>query len=344
MRLSASPLVNPPLPKSAIILPSYPFELVYGDDLAAVIDRETFLLHAPTSVEALTEADVAWLSQVEVLFTGWGGPRLDAAFLDRMPALRAVFHAGGTVRMIVTDEFWERDIVLTTAASANAAPVAEFTFATIVLALKRAWHQARVVRELRSFPQPALPVAGALGSTVGIVSLGRIARMVCDRLQSLEVEILAYDPVVGDGLFVELGTRAASLSDLFARSDVVSIHAPWLPETEGLITGDLIRRMKHGATLINTARGAVIDEAQLCEVLRERPDLQAVLDVTSPEPPAPDSPLYELPNVFLTPHIAGSQGRECRRIGRWVIDDFRRYVRGESLREQVTRAMALRLA
>lgn len=336
--------MNPLLPKSAIILPAYPFDLVYGDEAVSVIDRETFLLHAPTSVEALSEEDAAWLSQVEVLFTGWGGPRLDAAFLDRLPALRAVFHAGGTVRMLVTDEFWERDIVLTTAASANAAPVAEFTFASIVLALKRAWHQARVVRELRSFPQPALPVAGALGSTVGIVSLGRIARMVCDRLQSLEVEILAYDPVVGDGLFVELGTRAASLSDLFARSDVVSIHAPWLPETEGLITGDLIRRMKHGATLINTARGAVIDERQLCEVLRERPDLQAVLDVTSPEPPEPSSPLYELPNVFLTPHIAGSQGRECRRLGRWVIDDFRRYVRGESLREQVTRAMALRLA
>lgn len=344
MAVQRALLVNPPLPKSAIILPPSAFELVYGDELASVIDRESLLLHPRVSFDALTAADASWLAEVEVLFTGWGGPRLDAAFLDRMPALRAVFHAGGTVRMLATEEFWERDIILTTAASANAAPVAEFTFASIVLALKRAWHQARLVRDLRGFPEPALPVAGALGSTVGIVSLGRIARMVCDRLQSLEVEILAYDPVVGDGLFVELGTRAASLEDLFSRSDVVSIHTPWLPETQGLITGDLIRRMKHGATVINTARGAVIEQDQLCEVLRERPDLQAVLDVTYPEPPPPDSALYDLPNVFLTPHIAGSQARECRRLGRWVIDDYRRYTRGDSLREQITRAMALRLA
>lgn len=332
--------MTPKLPKAAIILPARSFDLVYGPDQQAVIARETTLLHPPVSADALTPLDASWLAQVEVLFTGWGAPRLDAGMLDRMPALRAVFHAGGTVRAVVTDEVWKRGIVITTAAVANGVAVAEFTFACIVLGLKRVWHQARLVRELRSFPLPPLEVAGSFGSAVGLVSLGRIAQMVCERLRTLDVRVSAYDPVVEPSVFRELGAETASLEHLFASSDIISIHTPWLPETDGLITGELVRRMKPGATLINTARGAVVREDELCEVLRERPDLQAVIDVTWPEPPASTSALYELPNVFLTPHIAGSQSRECRRLGMWVIADFRRYLRGEPLREEVTRVGA----
>ncbi len=141
-----------------------------------------------------------------------------------------------------------------------------------------------------------------------------------------------------------MGVELVSLDEACARADVVSLHTPWLKETEKMITGAHFRAMKQGATFLNTARGAVVDEPAMVEVLTERPDLFAVLDVTHPEPPAPDSPLYTLPNVILTPHIAGSMHNECRRMGQYAVDECRRYLAGEPLRWQVTRELADQLA
>ena len=129
-----------------------------------------------------------------------------------------------------------------------------------------------------------------------------------------------------------MNVELVSLEELFRRADVVSVHTPWLPETEGLIRGAHIASMKQGATFINTARGAVVRERELLEVLAARPDLQAVLDVAIEEPPAADSQMYTLPNVLLTPHIAGSTGAECRRMGRYMAEELVRYAAGEPLR------------
>jgi phosphoglycerate dehydrogenase-like enzyme len=125
---------------------------------------------------------------------------------------------------------------------------------------------------------------------------------------------------------------------------VVSLHTPWLPETEGLIRGSHLASMKRGAAFVNTSRGAVVREAEMVSVLKDRPDITAVLDVTHPEPPEPDSLLYDLPNVVLTPHIAGSQGDECRRMGRLIVGELRRYVAGEPLEHEITRERAAMMA
>ena len=135
-----------------------------------------------------------------------------------------------------------------------------------------------------------------------------------------------------------------SLEELFRECDVISVHAPWIPGTERMITGALIYSMKPGATLINTSRGAVIAEDEMIEALRRRPDLSAVLDVTFPEPPAEDSPLRSLPNVVLTPHIAGSMQGECARMGSWMADELRRFVDGVPLRYGITQAMLAKMA
>ncbi len=135
-----------------------------------------------------------------------------------------------------------------------------------------------------------------------------------------------------------------SLADLFERADVISLNTPLLPETIGLISGDLLASMKLGATFINTARGPIVDEPALIAVFRERQDLFAILDVTDPEPPAADSPLLTMDNVILSPHIAGSQGHECRRMGQLMVDECRRYLAGEPLRTEIKREAAARMA
>ena len=117
-----------------------------------------------------------------------------------------------------------------------------------------------------------------------------------------------------------------------------------LPETTGFIDADLLARLRPGATLITTTRGGLIREHDLIATLQARSDVQAILDVSDPEPPLRESPLYDLPNVFLTPHIAGSIGVECRRMGRAMVEEFHRYARGEPLRHTVTREQLARMA
>jgi phosphoglycerate dehydrogenase-like enzyme len=162
----------------------------------------------------------------------------------------------------------------------------------------------------------------------------------------LHILIIATNahPFATPAAAASLGVTLVSLEELFAKSHVVSIHTPWLPETEKMINGPLIRSMPQGATLINTSRGAVIDESDLCTVLAERSDITAILDVTHPEPPLPDSPLRTLENVVLTPHIAGSIGGEIARMGYWMKDELDLYLAGKALQHGVSEDMLARMA
>jgi phosphoglycerate dehydrogenase-like enzyme len=177
---------------------------------------------------------------------------------------------------------------------------------------------------------------GALGSVVGLVSYGTIGRLVRERLRAFDLEVIVYDPFLSEEEARAEGVRKTGLDELFAAADAVSVHTPHLTDTVGMIKGRHFERMKPGTLFLNTARGEVVDEPEMIAVLQRRPDLQAVLDVTAPEPPGPGSLLYALPNVVLTPHIAGSVGRECRRMGQAMVDEFIRYQAGQPLQWEIT--------
>lgn len=328
--------------RAAYLLNAEAYDLIYGpDERRDIADLVTLV--APPQTAASLRADPTPLAQVDVLFSGWGLPRMDAAFLDTAPNLKMVFYGAGSIRQMVTPAFWQRGIRITSAYAANAIPVAEYTLAAILLSLKHAWRFARDVRVARGYPRDK-PVIGAYGATVGLISLGVIARRVVELLRPFDVQVLAYDPFVAAADAAALGVELCSLDDLFRRSHVVSLHTPWLPETEGLITGAHLASMLPDATFINTARGAIVREDEMIAVLAARPDLWAVLDVTCPEPPPPDSALYTLPNVMLTPHIAGSLGVECRRMGRRMVEELQRYLRDEPLCWEVDEQHAARMA
>jgi phosphoglycerate dehydrogenase-like enzyme len=283
------------------------------------------------------------LVRAEVILSSWGAPLVDEDLLARAPRLQAVFYAAGAVGGWMTEAAWDRGVLVTTAASGNAVPVAEFTLATILLSQKHAWRLARQTRADRSYhDRGAIP--GNYRSTVGLISLGVIARTLLDLLRPFDLDVLVYDPFLTDADAEALNVRRVSLEELFRRCDVVSLHAPDLPETRGLITGTHIASMRTGATFINTARGVIVREEELLDVLATRPDLQAVMDTATHEPPPPDSRLYTLDNVVLTPHIAGSVGPECRRMGRMMVQELERYVRREPLKWGLTRESAMRTA
>ena len=318
------------------------FEKVYGPGEQRDIAARVTVLAPPFNAHTILQHPEV-LRQADIILSSWGMPLLDEAFLAAAPRLKAVFYAAGSVKGFVTEPFWQRHILLCSAWGANAVPVAEFTLAAILFSLKQAFrlNQAYCGRPGVSGDRT---VPGAYGTTVGLVSLGMIARLVRDRLRPFDVKVLAYDPFVTLEEAARLGVTLVPLDVLFRESDVVSLHTPWLKETEGLITGELFAAMKPGASFVNTARGAVVCEPDLIAVLQRRPDLSAVLDVTYPEPPVADSPLYTLPNVFLTPHIAGSMENECRRMGRFMIDELDRFLAGQPPLWRVTREKAALLA
>lgn len=328
--------------KGIYILAEETFSLVYGEEEQRDIARLVDVL-VPPQTRASIEQNPEVLAEAEIILSGWGGPILDAAFLQAAPRLKLFLYGAGATGGMIYPEVWQRGVRVTTAAQANAIPVAEFTLASIILALKSAIPLSRQTHRERAFPQKRGPMAGAYGSTVGLVSLGMIGRAVLKRLRTVlpQVSVLAYDPYIPAEEIACLGATSVSLETLFRRSDVVSLHTPRLPETEGLVRGRHLRAMKPHATLINTARGGIIAQEEMIPVLEARPDLTAMLDVADPEPLEPDCPLYTLPNVFLTPHIAGSMENECRRMGRHMVDELQRYCRGEALRWELRQEMPL---
>ncbi len=327
--LKAIPRELDPMFKGVFVLNTESYHKIYGPTERDII-AELVNIYAPQQDAASLSQDLSVLSEADLIFSGWGMPVMDDRFLAAVPNLKAVFYGAGSIKRIVTQAFWERDIVITSAYAANAVPVAEYTLSQILFCLKRGWHYALAIkREGHYVPKGHVP--GAYGSTVGIISLGMIGRRVVELLQPFDLRVIAYDPYVTPQEAADLGVELCALEDIFRRSDVVSLHTPWLKETVGMITGAHIALMKSNATFINTARGAIVREAEMVEVLEQRPDIQAVLDVTYPEPPESGSPLYTLPNVVLTPHIAGSMGEECRRMGQFMIAELKRYLAGEPL-------------
>ena len=330
------------VPKALYLLDGEAFEKIYGDEERTAV-AELADVYAPPQTADSVAKNPCVLTEAEVILSGWGAPAMDAAFLEAAPNLRVVLYGAGSIRRMATPALWDRGVRITSANAANAVPVSEYVLAAILFSLKRGWHFAFSARREMALPGQS-QVPGAYGSTVGLVSLGMVGRLVRERLRPFDLRVVAYDPYVTPEEARIIGVDLMSLEDLFESSEVVSLHSPLLPETEGMILGSHVASMKWNATLINTSRGAVVREAEMVEVLEERPDLWAVLDVTNPEPPEPGSRLYNLPNVVLTPHIAGSLGSECRRMGRLVVDELRRYVAGVPLEYEITRERAALMA
>jgi len=282
------------------------------------------------------------LGETSVIFGGWGVKRLDVAVLDRMPRLGLVAYAAGSVKGFATDELFDRGITLTTAAAANGVPVAEWTHALITLANKNFLTGVEIYRRGQR-RGGEFDRYGNVDRTVGIIGASLIGRDVLNRLRGQPLRILLSDPTIDPAVAAGLGAELVDLDTLMASADVVSLHAPLLPSTIGMIGANQIRSMQDGATFINTARGVLVDhDALRAELATGR--ISAMLDVTHPEPLTPDDPMRSMPNVLLTPHLAGSQGLEVRRMAEYAVDEVERWSTGRPPRYEVTRAALARMA
>ncbi|MEU0412762.1 hydroxyacid dehydrogenase [Streptomyces griseorubiginosus] len=331
-------------PRALFAMTAENVPLLFPPDVLARL-RQTVDIDPAVVAEDLTDpayADV--LARTEILVTGWGCPRLDAAVLDAAPKLRAVLHSAGSVKSFATPEIWRRGIAVSSAAEANALPVAEYTLAMILLAGKDVFVRREHMRAGRSFPGWGIvPGIGNHGRRVGVIGASRIGRKVLELLRPFDLRPALSDPYVDEAGAAALGVPLLPLDDLLRDSEIVSVHAPETPETHHLLGRRELALMPDGAVLLNTARGSLVDhDALLAELRTGR--LSAILDVTDPEPLPADSPLLSLPNVFITPHLAGSQGNELARLGEAVVAEAVRVAAGERVAHPVAEGELGRMA
>lgn len=302
-----------------------------SDLYPTVITVENFLDHAKA------------LEDLEAAFSTWGMFKPTEEQLDLLPSLKAVFYAAGSVKGFA-EPFLKRGIMVVSGWGANGVPVAEVALAQILLANKGYFRntQAHISREARG---EAFRGVGNFGETVAILGAGMIGKALIDLLKPFNLKVIVWDPFLTNEQAVVLGVeKVSSLDEAFQRGLAVSNHLANVPETQGLLTAKLFASMRENATFINTGRGATVVEEDLISVFGEREDLTALLDVTYPEPPESDSPLYTMPNVHLTSHIAGSMGDEVVRMADYMIEEFRAWEDGQPLRYNVTLEMLSNMA
>ncbi|MFE5320650.1 hydroxyacid dehydrogenase [Paenibacillus sp. NPDC056579] len=272
-----------------------------------------------------------------IIITTWRTCPLDDEVLEHAEQLELVAHMAGSIRPVLpTTKVYDRGIRVLNSNYAIAVSVSESVLA-LILALG---HRIIRVHEIMSTggnaKLPALETYELRGKTVGLVGLGMVAREVIKLLQPFGVSILGYDPFLSEDKAAELGVRLASLHELLSSSDIISLHAPKVPETYRMIGEKELSLIRAGAMLINTARGDLIDEDALLAELRKNRFL-AGLDVFSVEPLPPDSEFRRLGNVIARPHLAGVNPDSRLRIGTMMVEEIRRFYAGEPLAFEVKR-------
>lgn len=321
---------------------SWRFPVLYPEELRARIRARADFSDQIYSSKDLDDPALAGLfARTRVIFSSWGMPALTEKQIEaHFPNLEAVYYAAGTVQYFARP-FLKRGVRVFSAWAANGVPVVEFTVAQIVLAGKGYFQSLRRYRERdrKAAFAYTMSLPCNYNIRVGILGAGVIGREVMARLKAYQYEVLAYDPYVSDEVLSSLGAKRASLEEIFSTCQIISNHVANLPATVGMIDGKLLHSMLPNAAFINTGRGAQVVESELIAALKACPDRTALLDVTWPEPPEEGSEFYTLPNVFLTPHIAGSQNNEWARMALYMVEEFERTEDHLPVRYEVTEKM-----
>jgi D-3-phosphoglycerate dehydrogenase / 2-oxoglutarate reductase len=249
---------------------------------------------------------------------------VDAAVMEKAPKLRVIGRAGVGVDNVDLDAATRRGIVVMNTPGGNAVAVAEHTFA-LMLAMARFIPRAHSTMTAGKWEKKTLQGTELRGKTLGVVGLGRVGVEVSRRAQAFGMKVVAHDPYVAPSFAQQLNVTMVPLDELYAQSDYITLHVGITPQTNGMINADAIRKMKKGVRLVNCARGELLNEAAVVEALQSGQLGGAGLDVYSHEP-LKDSPLMTLPNVILTPHIAGSTNEAQEAVGVQIMLQVREYL------------------
>ena len=296
----------------------------------------------PTDQQYTPEQLADELRDKHAVLTGWGTPRLTGQVIADADHLTFVGHAAGSVGSLASDALYDRGVVVTTANDVMARQVAEFNVMLMLMGFRKyRYFCDPMYAPDEDYKWPRGMAAGVrplpmLGAKVGVIGLGAIGRWVIHMLKPMEPEILLYSRHATADSAARLGVKLVELDELLSTCDAINILCGLTDETYHLLNAERLAKIKDGAVLVNTGRGAIIDEQALIKALQTGRFI-AALDVFATEPLPADSPLRKLPNVILTPHIAG--GGNERNYSRYVIDELQRHLGGQPLQGAVARQL-----
>lgn len=327
-------------PTVAVLIPSAIRAFILTEGAAAELAARATVRYP--AGDTVTDAELPdLLAGASACLTGWRTPPLPDALLAVTPSLGLVAHTAGTIHHLVPAAAMERGLRVSHAAAIIADAVAEFTIAQMLLTVRKLHLVDCAMRAGELWPEISQQFlqGGLLGArTVGVVGAGRVGRAVIHLLRAFGCPVLVYDPLLSAAGAAAMAVTPTDLDDLFARSDIVTLHAPVLPETRGMVGAAQLARLRDGAIFVNCARAALVDEDALFEALSGS-RISAALDVFGEEPLPVSSPFRSLPNVVLSPHLAGRTADTHRRQGAAMVDEIIRFLRGEPLHYEITAAM-----
>jgi phosphoglycerate dehydrogenase-like enzyme len=285
----------------------------------------------------------ALLADADALVTTWDSPRFDDDLASLAPRLRLLAHCGGEVKGKFARPLFSR-FVVTNAPGPMAPYVAELAVTVLLMAARRIdEHRASLrLRSNRAYERAHLHGCGQetlIGRTVGLIGFGRIGRATAERLQPFGARLLVHDPYAPVNAITRLGGRPATLEAMLPQAEFLVLAAGLTDETRGMIGARQLARLPDGATLVNVARGGLVDLAALTREVR-RGRLRCALDVTDPLEPLPlGHPLRRLPGAVLTPHVGAGALAVRRAMADIVLDTLERFFRGKRVTNRVTPAM-----
>ena len=339
---AASPEGTPPT--VAVVIPAAMRRQILTPEAERGLARFATVV-SPDGDEVTSENLEAALDGAVACLTGWGTPPLTGDMLQDHPELKLVAHTAGSIRRLIPEGAMERGLRVSHAAGVIADAVVEQVITGALLCLRPLHEIDREMKagggwmELREqFPGRLL---GA--QTVGIVGAGYVGRIVIRLFQAFGCRVLVSDPLLDEQRAGELGVERRDVDTLMNEADVVSLHAPLLPETEGMIGAAELASLRDEGVFINAARSALVDKAALLAELRSG-RITAVLDVFDEEPLPADSPFRTLPNVVISPHSAGHTVDSHFRQGQAMVEEIRRFLDGEPLQYEVAPAMLATMA
>jgi D-3-phosphoglycerate dehydrogenase / 2-oxoglutarate reductase len=258
---------------------------------------------------------------------------VDAEVFDAAPKLKIVARAGVGLDNVDVDTATERGVLVVNAPTSNIHSAAEHALALLLSAARQVPAADASLRE-HAWKRSSFSGTEIFGKTVGVVGLGRIGQLVAQRLAAFETHIVAYDPYVSPARAAQLGIELLPLDELLTRADFISVHLPKTPETAGLIDKDALAKTKPGVVIVNAARGGLVDEAALFDAVSSGHVRAAGIDVFSKEP-CTDSPLFDLPQVVVTPHLGASTEEAQDRAGTDVAASVKLALAGEFVPDAV---------
>ena len=289
------------------------------------------------------DGDQAWdaaavrerIGGVTAVLASWGSCTYDERLLDAAPDLEIVCYAAGTIRSVAPPAVFERGVRVTHAADFIALGVAEHTLTVVLALLRRTGDFDAAMRAGRWRDIGPVVDRELYGKRYGIVGASKVGRRLIPLLRPFDVEIVVADPYLTESDARQLGVSKLELPDLMRTSDVISIHAPVLPETHHMIDAKLLALIKDDAVLVNNARSALVDtDALVAELAKERFD--CALDVFDQEPLPSDHQLLGMRRVLLSPHVAGLTPERRSRLIDEMLDELERHANGQPLRHEIT--------